>query len=148
MNKQEAIKEAKERHEKTLKRIELAAQVDEKLKQILPEGWKTGYVLEWDGYLISKFDDEKSMGDLEFRVISSFLEKILGKENVKRKPWVVGDVVFCLLTEATYQKDGITLPIEVRLFQPKSCKIEYKEVTKKEAIVDPACLGIQEEALE
>jgi len=78
-------------------------------------------------------------------VICSHLEKILGKK-LKRKPWTAEELVVCIYAFINFEKNGINLPVEVRLYDPKSCKIEYKEVVKKEVIVDPACLGIQEEA--
>lgn len=143
MEKEKVIKEAKEKHDEVLQRIELADKVCKKVEPHLPKGWKTyeGLLVTWGQ--INFYKTEKANA-LEFRVVCDMVEKVLDKTLMR---WVRGDKDRQTLIGYTtaYSEDRETyIDVHVELGNPEGCEIMLKRTWKTEAVVDDACLGIRQ----
>jgi len=143
MDKQKAIKEAREEHDETLKKIELAAKVCKKVEPHLPKGWETyeGLLVGWGQINFCKHEKTNA---LEFRVVCDMVEKVLGKTLMR---WIRGDKSRQNLVGYTgiRSEDGETLiDVHVELGNPEGCKVTFKRTWETKAVVDDACLGIRQ----
>jgi len=120
----------------------LKAQVIHKIgteiKDLIPEGWRL-----WpsSGLHFSKYDSEAPAA--EFRAVCHVLEKKLGVTLTRS-----GDRDGDLRGRGYYRakEDELLISVEVTKTRGPDCKITWEEKLVKVATVDPACLGVHEEA--
>ena len=134
--------------------IKKADEIAKKAMEFLPKEWGSGFVLGWDGLLISKND---STDTFEFRNVCNIIEKIIGQKMV-RSPWMMTDskdkeYLFCLYGKAFIPMEDEpkgALRVEVRMFTPygkeHECILEYEDKVVKVAKIDPGCLGNHRES--
>jgi len=142
MDKEKVKKEAREKYDEALQRIELADKVCKKVEPHLPKGWKTyeGLLVAWGQINFCK--NEKANA-LEFRVVCDMVEKILNKTLMR---WVRGDKdrqnligYACVRSEDR----EVSIDVHVELGSPEGCKVTFKRRWETKAVVDDACLGIK-----
>jgi len=142
MDKQKVMKEAKEKYDEALKRINLADKVCEKIEPHLPKGWKTheDLLVKW-GQI--NFHKNEKANALEFRVVCDMVEKVLGKTLMR---WIRGDKDRQTLVGYTGVRSGdkeVYIDVHVELGNPEGCKVTLKRTWETKPIVDDACLGIR-----
>ena len=147
MDKEKVIKEAKEKYEEALERINLADKVCKKVEPHLPEGWKTTEELLVSWGQINFFKTEKANA-LEFRVVCNMVEKVLGKASMR---WIRGNKDNQTLVGYTHiwsEDRGVSIDVHVELGNPDGCKVTLKRRWETRAVVDDACLGIRQKEVE
>ena len=142
MNKQEELKELKKTYENHLVKLNCAEIIANKIDDLLPPDWESCYVQDWDGLLFRNSSmNENERPSMDFKLVCKLVEKATGKE-VKKEPWVEGDLFFCLHGTTTVKINDLDLKIDIRMFDPANCKLEYEEKAVRIAKVDDACLGL------
>jgi len=143
MNKQKALDEAKQEYEKSLKQIETAQKVCDKVDSLLPKGWESSYC---DEYL--EFRNFALITPaIEFRVVCDIIEKATG-EKLNRS--ASGSKRTPVITAHLYSNFGnsawFTIWVESR--PDDTCKLTFKRSWNLTPVADPTCLGIRKEKKE
>ena len=142
MNKEEALKKAKETYEKTIEKINLAEKLCKIVDPLLPSGWKS----EFQSYFQEvEFSKDESSDAIEFRVVCDTLEKITGYELSRR---IGGDKENQhLFAYGHYDNPNghSWITVNINLNKPEGCKITFKRTWETKPIVDEKCLGIHKE---
>lgn len=142
MDKQRAIEQAKIAHEKTLNIIEASQKICDKVDFLLPKNWESYCSGEW---LDFKPVYPHKASSAEFRMVCDIVEKATGKklqryaQGTKESHKLVGSIF-------GRHEEGLWFSLSVESRADDTCKITFKRTWKTEAIADPKCLGIREEA--
>lgn len=122
-----------------MQQVKIAYDIYKRICKFIPEGWECQYVTTWKGLLISSSSTTNLKRDWnnDLRIIRSYLKTMFPKKKWDIKAWTSDEYLFCLhISEHIKINSLITLPIEVRQFNTKECKVEIvEELTKKVKVI-------------
>lgn len=148
MNYLEAKKKAKENYDQDLRDIELCNEAAEKIKPLLPKGWKCEITTLCFNLDIRKGDITERTDAVEFKTVCKMVEMMTGKKLSRSARVNKTEEKIWLLEASVYFKGemGGYIGIEISLYYPKNmpdCKITWKWTRKKVAKVSDECLGLK-----
>ena len=139
MDKEQALKEAKDSFNRVLANIEAAQKICDKVDSLLPEGWQSKF---WGGdYLEFCPLYPHKASAAEFRMVCDLVEKATGKKLGRS---ATGNKTYPKLSASGYYNfglDGARFSLWVQSEADDTCKITFKRTWETKVIADENCLG-------
>lgn len=139
MNKETALKDAKETFNQSLANIKAAQKICNAVDSLLPQGWHSKFFSGEYLEFCPLYPHEASSA--EFRMVCDLLEKTTGEKLDRRAS---GDKSNPKLVATKYYRlgDDVRLILWVESSADDTCKIAYKRTWEMKAIADENCLGL------
>ncbi len=141
MNKETALKDAKETFSQSLANIEAAQKICNAVDSLLPQGWHSKFFGGEHLEFCPLYPHKASSA--EFRMVCHLVEKATGEKldrharGDKSNPRLVATKYYQLGSD-----DDVRLVLWVESSADDTCKIVYKRTWEMKAIADERCLGL------
>jgi len=139
MEKEIALKDAKERLERTLLSIDVAQKICDKVDPLLPAGWHS--IFFGEQYLEFCPLYEHKASSAEFRTVCDLVEKATGKKLSRRASGTKDDPRLIASDYGHFENDA-WLTLWVEQDADDTCKINFKRTWEIKPIADERCLGL------
>lgn len=139
MNKELALKDAERKFRESLRSIEIAQEICDKIDSLLPANWHSEFLEP--NYLTFRPIHSHKASSAEFRMACDLVEKVI-KRKLDRHASGDKNSPRLVASNYGYFENDIWLSIWVESDVDDTCKITFKRTWETKAIASEDCLGL------